>query len=204
MRGETTAAVPYYGVGVFMPIAVMALAIREHVKKNLTGRARAWGLFGTTFAAALSTIIFVGQITTKWNEGGWIVLIVFAVLIIMAHLILLSPAGYRDPKDIQRIIREKSRIEGAMGNIVEWQSLRMQEYRYKLTFLVAKIFAIFGIFKPLSFEEQIVPPQAGAFEDALNHGEHKQFIEQYLENQPKPEPRVGGAPKGSAPDNDSE
>jgi hypothetical protein len=204
VRGSTSAAVPYYGVGVFMPIAIMALAIRRHIKLNMTGSARAWGLFGTSFAAALATFIFVGQIVTKWDEGGWVVLIVFAVLILMSHLILLSPAGYRDPGDIHRIIREKSRIEGATGNIVEWQSLRMQEYRYKLMMVVTRFFALFGIFKPLRFEEQIVPPKAGEFEDALNHAEHEQFIDQYLENQPKPEPRVGGAPKDSTPGNDSE
>jgi MFS family permease len=195
VRGNTSAAVPYYGVGVFMPIAIMALAIRQHVKHNLTGRARAFGMFGTAFAASLATAIFVGQIVTKWDEGGWVVLIVFAVLILMSHLILLSPAGYRDPGDIHRIIREKSRIEGATGNIVEWQSLRMQEYRYTLMMLVTRFFAVFGIFKPMRFEEQIVPPKAGDFEDALNHDEQKQFIGQYLEHQPKPEPRVGGAPK---------
>ncbi len=199
VRGNTSAAVPYYGVGVFMPIAVMALAIRQHVKQNMTGRARAWGLLGTSFAAALATFIFVGQIVTKWDEGGWVVLIVFSVLIIMAHLILLSPAGYRDPDDIHRIIREKSRIQGAMGNIVEWQSLRMQEYRYTLMLGVARFFGLFGIFKPLRFEKEPVPPKAGKFEQALNHGDHQQFLDQYLDNRPRPEPKLGGAPKESAP-----
>jgi hypothetical protein len=204
VRGSTSAAVPYYGVGVFMPIAIMALAIRQHIKQHMTGPARAWGLFGTSFAAILSTLIFIGQIATKWDEGGWVVLIVFAVLILMSHLILLSPAGYRDPEDIHRIIREKSRIEGAMGNIVEWQSLRMQEYRYVLMIGVTRLFAIFGIFKPLRFEEQPEPPKAGNFEDALNHSEQHAFIGQYRQKQPKPEPRLGGAPKESAPGEEQE
>jgi hypothetical protein len=199
VRGNTSAAVPYYGVGVFMPIAVMGLAIRQHVKQNLTGRSRTLGLFGSTFATALATFIFVGQIVTKWNEGGWVVLIVFSLLILMAHAILLSPAGYRDPEDIHRVIREKSRIQGAMGNIVEWQSLRMQEYRYTLMMGIAKFFGIFGIFKPARFEGQTAPVPAGEFEDALHHNEHESFLDQYLDNQPKPEPRVGGAPKEAAP-----
>lgn len=194
VRGNTSAAIPYYGVGVFMPIAIMGLAMREHVKQHLTGRARAWGLFGTTFAAVLSTIIFVGQIVTKWNEGGWVVLIVFSLLILCANLILLSPAGYRDPEDIHRVIREKSRIHGAMGNIVEWQSLKMQEYRYTLLLQVARFFGMFGIFKPLRFEEYPAPSQAGRFEDALKHNDQSTFLEQYLNHQPKPEPRLGGAP----------
>ncbi len=196
VRGNTSTAVPYYGVGVFMPIAVMGLALRQHVKHNLTGRARTLGLFGTTFATALATFIFVGQIVTKWDEGGWLVLIVFSILILLANLILISPAGYRDPDDIHRIIREKSRIHGAMGNIVEWQSLRMQEYRYSLMMSVSRLFGMFGIFKPVRFEEQPIPPQAGEFEDALHHSEDETFIEQYLEK--KPEPKVGGAPKESS------
>ncbi len=196
LRGNTSAAIPYYGVGVFMPIAVMGLAMRQHVKQHLTGRARPWGLFGTTFAAALSTLIFIGQIVTKWNEGGWVVLIVFSVLILLANLILLSPAGYRDPADIHRVIREKSRIHGAMGNIVEWQALKMQEYRYALLFGIARFFGIFGIFKPLRFDEYPTPAQAGKFEDVLlKEGEHSTFLEQYLNSQPKSLPRLGGAPK---------
>jgi len=195
VRGNTSAAVPYYGVGVFMPIAVMGLAIRQHVLKNLVGRSRTWGLIGTTFATSLATFIFVGQIITKWNEGGWVVLIVFSVLILLANLILISPAGYRNPEDIHRIIREKSRIEGSMGNIVEWQSLKMQEYRYSLMLSVTRFFGLFGIFKPLRFEKSDLPPQAGEFETAINHSVDLTFLDQYLENKPKPEPRLGGAPK---------
>lgn len=194
VRGETSAAIPYYGVGVFMPIAVMGLALRQHVKQHLVGRQRRLGLLGTTFATALATFIFVGQIVSKWNEGGWVVLITFSVLILLANIMLISPAGYRDPEDIHRIIREKSRIQGQMGNIVEWQSLRMQEYRYKLLMSVTHFFALFGLFKPLRFEEMPVPAPAGDFEDAMHHDHNKTFIEQYLDSQPKAEPRLGGAP----------
>jgi hypothetical protein len=194
VRGNTSTAVPYYGVGVFMPIAIMGLAMREHVKTQLTRRQRTWGLIGTTCATALATFIFVGQIITKWNEGGWLVLIVFSLLILFANLILLSPAGYRDPQDIHRVIREKSRIHGAMGNIVEWQSLRMQEYRHALLTGIAQAFGTLGIFKPLRFEDQPTPIRAGDFDSALHHGEHSTFLEQYLESQPKAELRLGSAP----------
>jgi hypothetical protein len=197
VRGNTSAAVPYYGVGVFMPIAVMGLAIYQHTKQTLTGRSRRIGMAGASFATALSTFIFVGQIVTKWNEGGWVVLIVFSVLILMAHIILISPAGYRDPEDIHRVIREKSRIQGEMGNIVEWQSLRIQQYRYTLMMKIASFFGMFGIFKPMRFDDQPVPVEAGPFENAMNHGEHRTFLDEYLQ---KPEPRVGGAPKESAPE----
>ncbi|PWH11683.1 MAG: hypothetical protein DDG60_17040 [Anaerolineae bacterium] len=194
VRGNTSAAIPYYGVGVFMPIAIMGLAMREHVKQHLTGRARTWGLLGTTLAAALSTTIFVGQIVTKWNEGGWVVLIVFSLLIIGANLLLLSPAGYRDPEDIHRVIREKSRIHGPMGNIVEWQSLKMQEYRYALLMGIARFFGLFGVFKPLRFDEYPAPIAPGEFERALHHNQNSTFLEQYLNSQPRPAARLGGAP----------
>jgi len=198
VRGNTSTAVPYYGVGVFLPIAVMGLAIRQHVKQNLVGRARTVGIWASTFSTALATIIFIGQIVTKWNEGGWVVLIVLSTLILMAHVILITPAGYRDPEDIHRVIREKSRIEGAMGNIVEWQSLRIQEYRYLMMTKISSFFGMFGIFKPLRFDDNPIPVEAGPFENAMNHGEHKTFLDEYLN---KPEPRVGGAPKESAPEN---
>jgi hypothetical protein len=122
----------------------------------------------------------------------------------MANLILLSPAGYRNPEDIHRIIREKSRIQGSMGNIVEWQSLKMQEYRYSLMLAVARFFGLFGVFKPLSLDELPTPPKAGDYEDVLNHSEQQTFLDQYLESQPKPEPRLGGAPKEVRPDDDNE
>jgi hypothetical protein len=196
VRGNTSAAVPYYGVGVFMPIAVMGLAIYQHTKQTLTGHSRRIGMASASFATALATFIFVGQIVTKWNEGGWVVLIVFSLLILMAHAILISPAGYRDPEDIHRVIREKSRIKGAMGNIVEWQSLRIQQYRYAMMMKIASFFGMFGIFKQLRFDDKPAPVEAGPFENAMNHAEHQTFLDQYIDH---PEPRVGGAPKETDP-----
>jgi len=181
VRGNTSTAVPYYGVGVFVPITIMGMAMREHVRQKLSGRARTFGLFGTSLSIALSTFIFIGQIVTKWNEGGWVVLIVFATLILLAHVILLSPAGYREPEDIHRVVREKSRIEGATGNVVEWQSLKMQQYRYQVTLAVAKFFGLFGVFKPLRFDQTEKPVNPGEFEDALHHEQSTSFIEQYMD-----------------------
>ena len=43
VKGNTSAAIPYYGVGVFMPIMVMGFAIRKHILQNFTGRTRKWG-----------------------------------------------------------------------------------------------------------------------------------------------------------------
>ena len=42
VRGQTTRAVPFYGVGVFMPIMIMGLAIRKHILEHFTGRVRTW------------------------------------------------------------------------------------------------------------------------------------------------------------------
>ena len=132
VRGKTTLAVPYYGVGVFMPIMVMGLAVRKHILTHFTGKVRLWGSLGASVAAAMGALVFVGQIVGKWTEGGWAVLISFSLLALAAHALLLSPLGYREPVQIHRIVRDKARVQGAMASIVEWQSLKMQEYRYFL------------------------------------------------------------------------
>lgn len=203
VRGNTSTAIPFYGVGVFLPITIMGLAMRRHVQLNLKGRVRTLGLAGTTFSVVLSSLILIGQIVTKWNEGGWLVLITMGVLVLISYIILISPAGYRAPQDIHRIIREKSRIEGDMGNMVEWQSLKMQEYRYKVLTAVADFMAIFGVMKPLSVENSI-PAPAGEYEEAMKPRGRKTFLQQYLESQPKEAPRLGGAPKETTPANDEE
>lgn len=197
VRGQTTLAAPFYGVGVFMPIMMMGLAVRQHMLKNYTGRARQWGAFGAGFAAALSATVFVGQIVGKWEEGGWIRLISFTTLFTAAHLVLLSPVGYRDPKQIHRIVRQKARITGAMGSIVEWQSLKMQEYRYSLLVGIARFFELFGIRRPVRYEP---PVTAGDYDHALHvdHPDAPSILEQYLDNYPQ-EPRMGGKPRQTAP-----
>lgn len=196
VRGESSLAVPYYGVGVFMPVMAMGLAIRRHILVTMTGRKRFWGSLGATIAATLAGVVFIGQIVGKWGEGGWVVLISLSVLILMAHAILISPIGFRTPQDIHRIIREKSRIQGQMGNIVEWQSLRVQEYRYRLLVAVARFWEWFGVHRPLRFEP---PVPAGEFEAAMNHEETETFLDQYLTSKPKRIPKLGGAPKETAP-----
>jgi hypothetical protein len=202
VRGETTVAAPFYGVGVFLPISVMGLAIRQHMLKNFTGWKRRWGAFGAGFAALMAATIFVGQIVGKWEEGGWIRLITMSTLIISAHLLLISPLGYRNPKAIHRIVRDKARIQGSMASIVEWQSLKMQEYRYGLLIAVSKFWAMFGIHRPVRYE---VPVVAGDYDHALHvdHPEAPSFLDAYIK-EPTPEPRLGGAPKQTAPPSESE
>lgn len=201
VRGNTSAAVPFYGVGVFMPIMVMGFAIRKHVLQHYTGRKRRWGSLAAGFAGVLAAFVFVGQIVGKWNEGGWVVLISFSILVLAANLMLISPIGYRDPKQIHRIVREKARVQGAMASIVEWQSLRMQEYRYSLlqrtAILVSQFFELFGVRRPLRYEPAPVP--AGDYDHALHvdHPEAPSLLAEYLE--PVKEPQLGGSPKDTAP-----
>ncbi|MBI5296456.1 MAG: amino acid permease [Chloroflexi bacterium] len=191
VRGQTSVAVPFYGVGVFMPIMVMGLAIRRHVLEHYTGAKRKWGAFAASVAAALAAIVFVGQIAGKWQEGGWMVLISFAVLVLAANAMLISPIGFRDPKQIHRIVRDKARVQGAMASIVEWQSLRMQEYRYTVLMGVTKFFELFGVRRPVRFDP---PVEAGDYDHALHvdHPEAPSLLEQYLD---KPQPKLGGSPK---------
>jgi hypothetical protein len=202
IRGNTSLGVPYYGIGVFMPIMMMGFAIRQHILKNFTGRKRFWGSLGAGFAGVLSGIVFVGQIAGKWTEGGWVVLISFSVLVITANLLLISPIGYREPKQIHRIVREKARVQGAMASIVEWQSLRMQEYRYSVLVGITRFFELFGIRRPVRYE---LPTPAGAYDHALHvdHPEAPSLLEQYLDNKPK-KPTVGGTPRETAPGDDKD
>jgi hypothetical protein len=195
VKGNTSAAVPYYGIGVFMPIMVMGFAIRKHILQTAKGAARAWGSFGAGFAAILSGLVFVGQIVGKWSEGGWVVLISFSFLVLAANALLISPIGFRDPKTIHRIVREKARVQGSMASIVEWQSLKMQEYRYSVLVAVTHFFEVFGVRRPLRFE---VPILAGDYDHAVHsdHADAPSLLEQYMDH---PEPKVGGAPKETAP-----
>lgn len=191
VRGNTGAAVPFYGVGVFLPITAMGLAIRKHILQTATGRKRVWGSLGATLATTLAALVFVGQIVGKWAEGGWIVLISLTVLVLMAHAILISPVGYRDPNQIYRIIREKSHVEGPMGSIVEWQSLRTQEYRYTLLVSIARFWELFGVRRPVRYEK---PVPAGEFDQAT-HGDQSSFLKSYLEKSSGSEDPPSDAPK---------
>jgi hypothetical protein len=197
VHGRTDLAAPFYGIGVFLPIMIMGLAIRQHLLQNFTGPVRAWGAGIALFAAILSGSVFIGQLVGKWEEGGWIRLITFTTLFTTAHLVILSPLGYRDPKQIHRIVRQKARITGAMGSIVEWQSLKMQEYRYSLLVGIARFWQLFGINRPVRYDPPVL---AGDYNIALHvdHPNAPSLLEQYLDNNPK-EPKLGGAPKQTAP-----
>ncbi len=195
IRGNTSAGVPYYGIGVFMPIMAMGFAVRKHILEHFTGKKRTWGAAAATVAGVLSGIVFIGQIVGKWEEGGWVVLISFSVLVIVANLVLISPAGFREPVQIHRIVREKARVQGAMASIVEWQSLRMQEYRYSVLVSIARFFELFGVRRPMVTQ---APAVAGDYDHALHvdHPEAPSLLEQYLDH---PAPKLGGAPKETAP-----
>lgn len=187
VKGKTSVAVPFYGVGVFMPITVMGLAIRKHVLSHYQGRTRFWGSLAASFATALAALVFVGQIVGKWAEGGWVVLISFTILALAAHAMLLSPLGYREPKQIHRIVRDKARVQGAMASIVEWQSLKMQEYRYHLLIAIARFFELLGVRRPMRYSGETEPVAAGDYDHALHvdHPEAPSLLEAYLD---KPEP----------------
>jgi amino acid transporter len=145
VRGQTTVAVPFYGVGVFMPITAMGLAVRKHVLEHFTGRARFWGSLGASFVTVLAGSVFIGQLIGKWHEGGWLALISFTILATAAHLVLLSPAGFREANQVHRIVHDKARVQGSMASIVKWQAYKMQEYRYRLMIGIAGFLELFGV-----------------------------------------------------------
>ena len=200
VRGHTSVAVPFYGVGVFMPIMVMGFAIRKHIQQTSTGRKRVWGARAAGGVGILAAIVFVGQIVGKWTEGGWVVLITFSLLVLLANTLLLSPIGQRDPKTIHRIVREKARVQGSMASIVEWQSLKMQEYRYSMLISLSKFFGLFGIRRPVTSPR---PVPAGDYDHALHsdHPEAPSLLQQYLDFAPR-QPKLGGAPKQTSSGNE--
>jgi len=120
------------------------------------------------------------------------------LLALAAHLLLLSPLGYREPQQIHRIVRDKARVKGAMASIVEWQSLKMQEYRYSLLVFasnaVTRFFALFGVHLPTRYYP--VPATAGDYDHALHvdHPDAPSLLAQYLPTADE-EPRLGGKPK---------
>jgi hypothetical protein len=179
---------------------VMGFAIRKHIQATSTGRKRLWGARAAGAVGILAALVFVGQIVGKWTEGGWVVLITFSVLVILANVLLLSPIGIRDPKAIHRIVRDKARVQGSMASIVEWQSLKMQVYRYDLLVSLSKFFEVFGIHRPV-ISPQPVP--AGEYEGALHidHPDAPSLLEQYLDSKPGG-PKLGGAPRETSPGNE--
>ncbi len=133
VQGNTSRAIPFYGVGVFLPIGIMGLAIRRHILTTVTSaHARRIGAAVAMMAAIIAGIVFISQLFARWEEGGWLRLISFTTLFVGAHLILISRLGRRTPEQIVHIVRDRARVQGAMASIVEWQSLRMQQYRYHL------------------------------------------------------------------------
>jgi hypothetical protein len=76
---------------------------------------------------------------------------------------------------------------------VEWQSLKMQEYRYHVLVGVARFFELFGVRRPMQFER---PVPAGDYDHAIHvdHPEAPSLLEQYLD-----QPRLGGVPKETIP-----
>ena len=155
-----------------------------------------WGSLGASSAAVLAGLVFIGQIAGKWTEGGWVVMISLGVLILMAHAILVSPIGYRTPGDIHRIIRDKSRIQGQMGNIVEWQSLAVQEYRYRLLGSIAKFWELFGVRRPLRFEP---PLAAGDFSLVMEHNKSNSYLEERINGKKLRKARSVGPSKEISP-----
>ena len=52
-----------------------------------------------------------------------------------------------------------------MASIVEWQSLRMQEYRYALLVGISRFFELFGVRRPVRYEPPVPP---GDYEHAIH------------------------------------
>jgi len=129
--GNTSAAVPFYGIGVFAPISFMGFAVSRHLRQKKAGGWRAASTL-TFITACLAVFIFMSQIVGKFEEGGWIRLFTFSSLYITGHMILLSHWGERPDALRRHLIHDVARIEGTMGELLDWQTRMMQTYRHNL------------------------------------------------------------------------
>lgn len=130
--GNTSAAIPFYGIGVFAPIAFMGFSVRAHLLATRPHGYRTAAV-GTFLIASLAVVIFMSQIVGKFEEGGWIRLITFSSLFIAGHLILLSDGGKRADELARHLIHDVCRIEGTMAELLTWQTHMMQTYRHNVT-----------------------------------------------------------------------
>src|SRR5579859_1448116 len=131
VSGNTSAAIPFYGIGVFAPIAFMGFSVTKHLRVTKPSGYKVASL-GTFLVACLSVFIFVSQIVGKFEEGGWIRLVSFSSLFIIGHSILLSKGGERSSETARHLIHDISRIEGTMAELLTWQTQMMQTYRHNL------------------------------------------------------------------------
>ncbi len=131
VAGNTSAAIPFYGIGVFAPIAFMGFAVTRHLRRVKTPHWQ-FASTGTFIAGCLAVFIFMSQIVGKFEEGGWIRLISFSSLYITGHAILLSSWGERTDELTRHLIHDVSRIEGTMAELLTWQTKMMQTYRHNL------------------------------------------------------------------------
>src|SRR5579871_475834 len=120
VAGNTSAAIPFYGIGVFAPIAFMGFSVTRHLRRTKPAGYH-FASAVTFITACLSVVIFISQIIGKFEEGGWIRLITFSSMFIFAHLILLSSHGERNDKTAHHLINDVSRIEGTMADLLMWQ-----------------------------------------------------------------------------------
>jgi len=131
VRGNTSAAIPFYGIGVFAPISFMGLCVARHLQIRKPRGYRV-GVIFANITALLSATIFISQIVGKFEEGGWIRLITFSSLFVIGHYLLLSRGGERFDKMAKYFITGVSRMHGTMAELLLWQTHTMQTYRSNL------------------------------------------------------------------------
>lgn len=129
--GNTSAAIPFYGIGVFAPIAFMGFSVQRHLL-NTKPKGYKAGATASFLIACLSVFIFMSQIVGKFEEGGWIRLVSFSSLFILSHYFLLRRAGARNDQTAHHLIHDVSRIEGTMAELLMWQTRMIQTYRHNL------------------------------------------------------------------------
>ena len=82
-----------------------------------------------------------------------------------------------------------------MASIVEWQSLRMQEYRYALLVGICRFFELFGVRRPVRYEPPVAP---GEYETAIHSANAEEFLAPYLAKAAAKPPIMGGSSEATS------
>ena len=145
VKGNLSVAAPFYGVGVFMPITVMGLAIRQHILQTTTGQDSSLGFAGRTLCC--HPVSFCVGLPDCWQVARRRL---GEVDFLRCTVPFSAPDHYftawiPEPEtDPPHRARESTRA-GSNGFHRGMAILKMQEYRYSLLVGIARFWQLFGI-----------------------------------------------------------
>ncbi len=129
--GQVPVQINFYGFGVFLSVKFTAQAVRKHILLRTDWSEGLKSFFSKVAYVAewVAILILIGSIWSKVPEGGWMVIVAYAGLVIYSYRNLLSNTGVRTVEQIRHITHEKANFTGEMFQVFVWQGLKLQEHR---------------------------------------------------------------------------